>query len=74
MISCSSHNFSVLSTHFSFKDLGDLHYFLGIEVVSAPKDLFLSQHKYIQDLIEKTGMAGAKEVTTPSSTLVFSET
>lgn len=31
--------------------------------------LFLTQHKYIRDIFESTGMAGAKEVYTPNSVL-----
>jgi hypothetical protein len=27
--------------------MGDLHFFLGIEVIPTTKGLFLSQHKYI---------------------------
>jgi len=35
------------------KDIGDLHYFLGVQVVRTPDMLFLSQHKYLQDLLTK---------------------
>lgn len=57
-----------LSVRFSIKDLGDLHYFLGVEVIPTAMGLFLTQHKYIRDLLTKTNLAGAKEVTTPLST------
>ena len=55
---------------FSLKDLGQLNFFLGIEVVSTPAGLFLSQHKYIRELLAKTTMDGTREVTTPLSTSV----
>lgn len=29
------------------KDLGDLHYFLGIQVVKTSSGMLLSQHKYV---------------------------
>ncbi|KAK6144592.1 hypothetical protein DH2020_021412 [Rehmannia glutinosa] len=54
-----------LKQHFSIKDLGDLHYFLGIEFKHTISGMFLSQIKYIQDLLSKAGMQGAKSSTTP---------
>lgn len=52
------------SRRFSLKHLGALHYFLGVEVIPTPAGLFLSQHKYIRELLERTQMTGAKEVST----------
>jgi hypothetical protein len=37
---------------FSIKDLGYLHFFLGVEVVPTEEGLFLTQHKYIRDLLD----------------------
>lgn len=48
--------------------MGQLHFFLGMEVIPTKSVLFLSLHKYIQDLLSKTNMTGAKEVSTPLST------
>ena len=39
-----------------------------MEVISTKSRLFLSQHKYIRDLLSKTNMIGAKDVLTPLST------
>lgn len=36
---------SRLSQEFKLRDLGDLHYFLGIQVISHNGGLILSQHK-----------------------------
>ena len=57
-----------LADWFSFKDLGTLSYFLGVEATYTSSKLFLSQRKYIQDLLSKTNMQDAKAVTTPLST------
>ena len=57
-----------LGCKFSLKDMGSLHYFLGMEVIPIPRGLFLSQHKYIRDLLSNTNMLGAKEVCSPLST------
>ena len=43
-----------LATNFSVKDLCDLHYFLGIEVLPISSGLLLTLHKYIRDLLECT--------------------
>ena len=53
---------------FSLKDMGSLHFFLGIEVIPTRAGLFLSQHKYVRDLLANTSMSGAKDVSTPLST------
>ncbi|KAL3537871.1 hypothetical protein ACH5RR_001237 [Cinchona calisaya] len=45
---------SFLQTHFQTKDLGMLKYFLGIEVTRCKKSIFLSQIKYILDLLTVT--------------------
>ena len=57
-----------LGDHFSLKDVGLLHFFLGVEVVPTQAGLFLSQHKYIRELLSNTNMSGAKDVSTPLST------
>lgn len=57
-----------LGTAFSIKDMGNLNFFLGIEVLHTAKGLFLSQHKYVWELLTKTSMDNAKEVQTPMST------
>lgn len=58
---------SLLSTHFAMKDLGNLSYFLGIEVVSHQDSLILSQTKYDVDLLLKAGMHDCKPTFSPSS-------
>jgi len=62
----------LLSNDFAVKELGDLHYFLGVEVIKVKSGLLLSQRRYILDLLKKTNMIEAKPVTSPmasSSTL-----
>lgn len=43
-----------LSKEFEMKDLEDVKYFLGIEVSRFKHRLFLSQQKYVLDLLGKT--------------------
>jgi len=47
------------------KDLGLLHYFLGLEVHSTTTGIFLHQHKYIQELIALAGLQEGRSVDTP---------
>ena len=54
-----------LSSEFAMKDLGPLHYFLGIEVVPTPTGLFLSQGKYAQDLLQRAHMSDCNAISTP---------
>ncbi|XP_073352573.1 retrovirus-related Pol polyprotein from transposon RE1 isoform X1 [Aegilops tauschii subsp. strangulata] len=56
-----------LSTEFALKDLGDLHYFLGIEVKKHEDGLHLSQEKYAADMVKKAGLQGYKPSPTPMS-------
>ena len=42
-----------------------LHYFLGIEVSRSPKGIYLSQRKYVLDLLSETGLSGCRPVATP---------
>lgn len=57
-----------LGHKFPLKDLGSLLFFLGVEVIPIKDGLFLTQHKYIRDLMAKTSIDGVKDVTTPLST------
>ena len=59
---------TLLSQQFSLKDLGQLSYFLGVEVISHPHGLLLSQRRYILDLLARTNMMEAKPVLTPLPT------
>ncbi|XP_050915416.1 uncharacterized mitochondrial protein AtMg00810-like [Lathyrus oleraceus] len=54
-----------LQASFHMKDLGNLHYFLGLEVHSTSKGIFLHQHKYAKDLISMAGLESANPVDTP---------
>ncbi|RVW36659.1 Retrovirus-related Pol polyprotein from transposon RE1 [Vitis vinifera] len=54
-----------MHSKFHTKDLGELKYFLGIEVSRSKKGMFLSQRKYVLDLLKETGKIEAKPCTTP---------
>ncbi|KAM1143511.1 hypothetical protein ACFX2B_032032 [Malus domestica] len=54
-----------LQQKFSIKDFGVLKYFLGIEMASSNKKLFLNQRKYILDLFQESNIRDDKLVQTP---------
>ena len=58
-----------LGTHFAMKDLGDLHFFLGIEAKRTSTALVLTQTKYTLDLLTRTHMQDSKPCPTPGSKL-----
>jgi hypothetical protein len=53
---------------FALNDLGELHYFLGIEVNKVCDELLLTQGKYASKLLEKARMMNCKPVTTSLAT------
>jgi len=61
------HLIQLLSSEFKLRDLGVVHYFLGIEVQSTGMGLMLRQHKYILDILTRAGMTSCKPVDTPVS-------
>ena len=54
-----------LMAEFEIKDLGDLHFLLGIQIQHISNGLFLSQSQYVLDLLVKTNMLDAKACDTP---------
>jgi hypothetical protein len=51
--------------NFDIKDLGLLKYFLDIEIAHSPKRLFISQRKYVLDLLKEMRKLWCKPVSTP---------
>ncbi|GJY19529.1 uncharacterized mitochondrial protein-like protein [Tanacetum coccineum] len=54
-----------LHKEFAIKDLGDLNYFLGLEVAYMDSGLFLSQSKYAHDILQRASLLDSKPVATP---------
>lgn len=55
----------VLHKQFRLKDLGELKFFLGIEVLRSKSGVIFNQRKYILELISDMGLSGAKPMSTP---------
>lgn len=54
-----------LKKGFEMTDMGNLHYYLGIEVVQASQYIFISQKKYVGELLNKFGMVDCNPLSTP---------
>ena len=54
-----------LNKGFEMTDLGHLHYYLGIEVIQNPKYIFISQKKYIGELLNNFCMVECNPLSTP---------
>jgi hypothetical protein len=57
-----------LGADFAIKDLGKLHFFLGLEVASRVDGLVMTQKKYSLDLLQRVGMLKCSTTTTHMST------
>ena len=56
---------SFLYLQFKIKDLGRLHYFLGLEIIYQDACLFISQRKFIMDLLKEFDCLGYSPMSSP---------
>jgi hypothetical protein len=57
-----------LASNFEMKDLGMMHYFLGLEVWQRTVEIFLNPGKYKVEILNKFGILNLKFVATPMVT------
>ena len=57
-----------MQKEFEMSLLGDLTYFLGLQITQDDDDIFISQTKYIKEMLKKFDMEGCKAVSTPMIT------
>ena len=54
-----------LSQQFEMKYLGHLSYFLGLEITHSIYGLYITQAKYVSELLSQAGLTDSKTVDTP---------
>ena len=54
-----------MGDEFEIKNLGNLKYFLGMEVARSREGISISQRKYTLDFLKETCMTGCKPDNTP---------
>ncbi|KAL4561507.1 hypothetical protein LXL04_033674 [Taraxacum kok-saghyz] len=59
---------STLASEFAMTDLGNINYFLGIAVTRDSKGMFLSQYKYVLEILDRAKMLNCKPARTPTDT------
>jgi hypothetical protein len=57
-----------LAEEFEMKDLGLMHYFLGLEIWKQKGEAFLGQGKYTIEILKRFGMEDCKPMATPMIT------
>jgi hypothetical protein len=57
-----------MANEFEMPMIGELSYFLGLQIKQIKNDTFVSPSKYIKDMIKKFGLQDAKPMSTPMGT------
>jgi hypothetical protein len=58
----------IMIQKFEMSMMGELKYFLGFQIKQLQEGTFISQTKYIQDILKKFGMKNDKPIKTPMGT------
>ncbi|KAL8129011.1 hypothetical protein V2J09_018166 [Rumex salicifolius] len=54
-----------MKSYFQMKDLGNMRYFLGIEVYRTEAGIYLNQRKYTLEMLEEARIVNSKPMLTP---------
>ncbi|KAJ9556912.1 hypothetical protein OSB04_011526, partial [Centaurea solstitialis] len=58
----------IMETEFEMSMMGELNFFLGIQVKQNPNGIFINQSKYIKDMLKKFHMTDCSPIKTPMPT------
>ena len=62
---------NIMQSEFEMSMMGELRYFLGLQIHQTKNGIFINQSKYCKELLKKFGMQNAKEISTPMSTSCY---
>ena len=54
-----------MKIEFEMSLLGELHFFLGLQIIQSNEGIFIHQTKYIKDMLKKIEFEDCKPVSTP---------
>ena len=54
-----------MKSEFEMSMIGELSFFLGLRIIQSSKGLFLSQEKYLKEMLERFHMEDSSSVSTP---------
>jgi transposase InsO family protein len=60
----------LMQDEFEMSMMGELNYFLGLQIKQTSEGIFINQAKYTKELLKRFGMDGAKESKTPMSATI----
>jgi hypothetical protein len=58
----------IIANEFEMSMIGELSYFLSLQIKQLKNGTFVSQGKYIKDMVKKFGMIDSKAISTPMGT------
>ncbi|MCO5571350.1 hypothetical protein L7F22_025088 [Adiantum nelumboides] len=64
-VKLSANEDQVLEDVTMYRQIGELRYFLGIEIIHTKEGIWLSQRQYALDMLSKYGMANCKPISIP---------
>ena len=60
--------FDLMTKEFEMSLMGDLKFFLGLQIIQTLEGIFINQSKYIKELLKKYEMENLKPINTPMGT------
>jgi len=60
-----------MQSEFEMSMMGELNFFLGLQIKQTKNGIFFNQSKYYKELVHKFGMENAKHMATPMSTACY---
>ena len=60
----------VMKQKFEMSSMGEMKFFLGLQVEQLPEGIFIHQTKYVHDILEKFGMSSSTPAATQLATIM----